>query len=230
MSKILGAYYQVFNNKKATDFVLKNFRSCYPDSPITLISDGGEDFSDLSEKYNTYFVHLHNIFIKDGDTYYDSDRMVEAWRRHKIAVDNAKTDYVLILEDDVFVQSRVEFGEFSIKGNYARGNTIPAVGKKFIEENNGWVGDGIYGACGGSVYNCFDFLKVYDSAVSFTKKYHNEIFYVEPNRDLSAIDCNLVFQFNRVGFPYERAEWLSQKLSQPDWKNYPIVHQYKEHC
>ena len=62
------------------------------------------------------------------------------------------------------------------------------------------------------------------------KKYHNEIFYVEPNRDLSAIDCNLVFQFNRVGFPYERAEWLSQKLSQPDWKNYPIVHQYKEHC
>ena len=225
-NKTLGAYYQVYNNKKATDFVLENFRKHFPDSPVLLISDGGEDFTDLAEKYNTQFVKLHNIFVKDGDAYYDAERMEEGWRRHRLAVENAGTDYVMILEDDVLVQSHVDFGDFSFKGVTV--NRIPPVGMKFITENNGNA-QGSYGACGGSVYSCKDFLEVYDEAISFTKQYHNEIFFVEPNRDLAAIDCNLVFHFNRVGFNYEKAEWLAEYTRNHNWSNYPVVHQYKLH-
>ena len=50
MSKTLGAYYQAYDNLKATEFVLKNFRNVFPDSPVYLISDGGKDLSELAEK------------------------------------------------------------------------------------------------------------------------------------------------------------------------------------
>tara|TARA_R100000008_G_scaffold4749_1_gene2970 strand:- start:10400 stop:11092 length:693 start_codon:yes stop_codon:yes gene_type:complete len=226
-SKTLGAYYQVYNNKKATSFVLERFRKYYPDSPIMMISDGGEDFSDLASRYNTDFVHLHNIFGKNDDTYYDSSRMIEGWRRHKLAVENANTDYIMILEDDVLVQDKVEFDDFSFKG--ATINPLPNIAINIIRENEGWVSHGRYGACGGSVYSSSDFLEVFSSALSFTENHHDDLLQHPDFRGIGAIDLNLVFHFNRMGKPYENAEWLAQKRLHANWENFPIVHQYKEH-
>ena len=52
MKPEFGVYYAVYKNKKATNVVLTNFRKHFPDNPIVLISDGGDDFSDLAEKFN----------------------------------------------------------------------------------------------------------------------------------------------------------------------------------
>ena len=44
MKPQFGVYYQVYDNKKASRFVLENFREHSPENPVVLISDGGEDF------------------------------------------------------------------------------------------------------------------------------------------------------------------------------------------
>ena len=226
-TKTLGAYYQVYNNKKATSFVLESFRRHFPDSPVLLISDGGEDFSDLAQKYNTSFVKLHNIFGKSDDTYYDSERMIEAWKRHKMSVENANTDYVMILEDDVLVQNTVEFGDFSFKGS--TNEPLPNIAIGLIKENDGWVDHGRYGASGGSVYSSTEFLEVFPNVIEFTEKHHNDLLHHPEFHGIGAIDLNLVFHFNRMGKSYENAEWLAQLRLQSNWRSYPIVHQYKEH-
>lgn len=233
--KTLGAYFQVYKNKKATEFVLSNFRCHYPENPVIMISDGGDDFEDLAKRYSTGYVKLNNIFTDlTGDTFYDSARTIEAWRRHKLAVDYCKTDYIIILEDDVLVQRRIDLGEFDIRGVTA--NNIPPEGINEIVRNNGHVGLGKYGACGGCVYSSFAFKAVYDSAVEYTRKYHNKKYFSlpkginhPPDRKICALDCNIVFHFTRMGYKYENAEWLSEVHRQIDWASYPIVHQYKEH-
>lgn len=227
MNKKLGAFYQVFRNKKAADFVLKNFRNNFLDSPIVLISDGGDDFEDIAEKYNAIYTKKNNIFGgSSSSAYLDSERMIESWNRHKLTVDICNSDYVMILEDDVLVQDKIELTErFSMKGVMV-GNKIPELLKTIVKDASGSVSDE-YGMCGGSVYNSEDFLKCYLSAIDFTKKEHDNIFNFQ-DKIIGAFDLNLVFHFNRCGFRYEKAPWLSEVMRQSDWKNYPIVHQFKE--
>ena len=52
-----GVFYQVYKNQKAVRFVLENFRKNFPYNPITLISDGGEDFTNVAEKYLS-LIHI----------------------------------------------------------------------------------------------------------------------------------------------------------------------------
>lgn len=228
----IGAYYQVYKNKRATDFVLSKFRDVFPESPILLISDGGDNFDDLALKHKTSYVKLYNIFGEQNvDRLYDCERMIEGWRRHKLAVENAQTEYIMILEDDVLIQRQFHLGKFDSKGVYV-GNYLPADAINEIHNCKGYTNNDQYGMCGGSVYSSNAFLNSYDSMVKYTNEFHNKLYFNrphhDPNRKVCAIDCNLVFHFNRCGFSYSKAEWLSEVLRQNDWKDYPVVHQYKE--
>ena len=60
MSKTFTVYHQCYKNKKATEFVIQQFRQYNPDVPYYLISDNGEDFSNIAEKYDCYFVFDEN--------------------------------------------------------------------------------------------------------------------------------------------------------------------------
>ncbi len=64
-----GVFYQVYKNQKAVRFVLENFRKNFPYNPITLISDGGEDFTNVAEKYRCKFYMRENIFGDDINKY-----------------------------------------------------------------------------------------------------------------------------------------------------------------
>ena len=52
MIKSLGAVFMAYKNVNATDFVIENFRKYFPESPIYLFSDGGDDLSSLTQKYD----------------------------------------------------------------------------------------------------------------------------------------------------------------------------------
>ena len=52
-----GCFHTVYENKRATEFILQEFRKYYPDAPYTLICDGGVDYSDLAAKYNCKYIH-----------------------------------------------------------------------------------------------------------------------------------------------------------------------------
>ena len=47
-----GCFHTVYENKKATEFILQEFRRFHPEAPYTLCGDGGLDYSDVAEKYN----------------------------------------------------------------------------------------------------------------------------------------------------------------------------------
>ena len=59
MTVKFGCFHTVFENKKATEFILQEFRKFHPDAPYTLCCDGGVDYSDLAEEYNCNYVHSY---------------------------------------------------------------------------------------------------------------------------------------------------------------------------
>ena len=59
MTAKFGCFHTVFENKKATEFILQEFRKYHPDAPYTICCDGGVDYSDLCEKYNVNYVHSY---------------------------------------------------------------------------------------------------------------------------------------------------------------------------
>ena len=49
MTAKFGCFHTVYENKKATEFILQEFRKFHPNAPY---ADGGADYSDIAEKYN----------------------------------------------------------------------------------------------------------------------------------------------------------------------------------
>lgn len=235
--KTLGAYYQAFKNVKATEFVLKNFKIHFPNSPVYLISDGGADLSGLATKYECYYIYLDNLAGGiPRDDYYNVEKMTEAWRRHKLAVDACNTDYMMILEDDVWIRGSIPLeDEFHMRGG-KNGPKYSLETKNLIVAKNGLMHHaGIYGSSGGSVYNSKTFLKIYDDVLLDIKdnqeKYLTHITSDGRNcyKQITAIDCSLTFHFNLRGYLYEECNWHADADRNSDWKNYPVIHSYKEH-
>lgn len=63
----VGAFLQLYHNNWKPDFTLNSFRKFYSDSPIYLVSDGGDNFSEISNKYNCNYEHSDfNTGIRGG--------------------------------------------------------------------------------------------------------------------------------------------------------------------
>jgi len=239
MGKTLGAYYQAYDNLKATEFVLKNFRNVFPDSPIYLISDGGKDLSGLAKKYNCFYAYLNNLRGGPsgvGNDYYDTDTMLEAWRRHKLAVDACGTDYIMILEDDVWVTKPFFFDEdFHMRGGKV-GSSYSLETRQLILSKGGKMHpQAVYGASGGAIYSSNTFLSIYDSVIEDIRKNESKyLSYVTDDgrncyKQIAAIDCSLTFYFNLNGYTYEHADWHADVGRVDNWHKYPVIHSYKEY-
>jgi hypothetical protein len=225
----LGAYYACFNNKKATDAVLLNFRKYFPDSPICLISDGGEDFSDIAKKYGTYYYYLNNLFASGPINRYDSYRTIEWWNRQKMVCDITRSDYIIILEDDVYFKNGFNTEKaFALKGVGKHRHNL--FSKKIIDDISlfGNIRNDHYGMCGGSIYNANIFNTIYENVIYDIKnnhdtlvKHHHKDYY-----QLGAVDANITYHFNKRGYPYEEAEWLTEfgKFTY----DRPVIHAWKK--
>jgi len=56
MADSFSVYMQVYNQKRATFEVLKSFRTWYPQVPISMFSDNGEDFSAMADAFDATYV------------------------------------------------------------------------------------------------------------------------------------------------------------------------------
>ena len=94
-----GVFYQVYKNHKAVRFVLENFRKPFPDTPVVLLSAGGDDFNNYPKfPYNAY-------------------RTIEWWKRQKLVCEETGLDYTMIMEDDVYVRRPFNINPpFSLRG------------------------------------------------------------------------------------------------------------------
>ena len=226
----LGAYYACFNNKKATDFVLFHFRKHFPDVPVCLISDGGEDFYDIATKYDAYYYYLNNIFSSGPVNQYNAHRTIEWWNRQKMVCDIFKTDYTLILEDDVYFKDSFSIDNpFSLKGVGKHDSNV--FSKKIVEDINlfGNISNDYYGMCGGSVYNANIFKDIYNDVILDIKHNHDNLVKQAPDDyyQLGAVDANITYHFNKRGYSYEEAEWLTE--STKFTQDRPVIHAWKQH-
>ena len=151
----IGAYYQCYNRKESTNFVLKNFRLHYPTSNCVLICDGGLDFSKASKEYNCFYLYENRIANVKNLVFNDPKYLFEFINRMAKYIKKIQEDFFMILEDDVFVMSNTNisdliydingcnFGEFLDKSLY---NLIKDKNPNKIYEK------GLFsGACGGSI-------------------------------------------------------------------------------
>lgn len=232
--KTLGSSFMAYKNKKATKFVLDNFKKNFSTSPVFLISDGGDDFSDFEKEYTDLkSTHLYNILGNEFNNYiklpYESFRMKEYWRRIKSAIDYCNTVYLMILEDDVFVTKKFDIEhKVEIAGRY--GPPISSAMKSEIYSSSGLFVER-YGMCGGSVINTKTFLKIYDDVIRDIDENHDNLLKNKEYFLLGASDANLVYHFTKRGYFYSEASWLAQLNETPDSivLNYPVIHNYKKH-
>jgi len=227
--KTLGAVYSCYKNKKATEFALTNFRNHFPENPIYLMSDGGDNFQDLADKFNCKFVEYENIQGTNGNYPHESFRIRGWWERHKRAIEYCKTDYMMIMEDDVYVKNSIIIDDdFHQRG--VRGPNFPESVKNDIRSCNG-IEVPFYGMCGGSIYNSKTFLSIYDSVIKEINEKHDEITKNPDYSQVGAFDANLTYHFSKRGYPYELSKWLSQinHDSYPNPEIYPLIHNYKIH-
>lgn len=221
--KEFSVYHQCYKNKKATEFAISNFRKYNPDVPYYLISDGGDDFSDIAEKYNCHFVLApENI----GTNYLEKDQAKIYLNRIKDSFIYSGCEYALTMEDDVLCRGQLGIGDdFNIAMSYVPGNKLrPHIFQKAIEKYNINPNVDWYGATGGTFLNRNIFFD--EEKVKLIDQFMEEDF--EPT--LGSIDQFIVMLYLICGLDCSINELLGETHRTPNWQesNLPLIHCYKE--
>ena len=115
-------HHQAHKNKIATEEVIKSFRNYHPNDPYVIWSDCGDDYTDISQKYNTdYYYSDFNV----GYIYYGKESAYELYDRIRKSCELYKDKtHILWMEDDViikgeiYIPNEVEYYGMPNIGNY----------------------------------------------------------------------------------------------------------------
>ena len=108
--KIAG-HYCCYKDKRATYESLKAFREHFPDAPLYLVSDNGDDFSDLAEHFKCDYQHYTESSGNGRTTEFDTHAQAMKWFRRLENTCRAcpEADWIVILEDDVRTQGPIKY-------------------------------------------------------------------------------------------------------------------------
>jgi hypothetical protein len=217
--KTLGIFHSTYYNKEQFKFSYENLRKHLPNIPYLIYSDNGDDFSEYCND-NTFYKKSNIRYYGTGPNSYWKDNW-EIWfsyyQRLKDACEICKTDYIMVMEDDVLItQPIVIKNDFDFCGPCSGRLSHKII--NYIEQKINETISPFYGLCGGAIFNAKKFLENYDKILFNLKNYHYE--YSSNLTDLVAIvgDGNFTIQFNLLGLKYNCSEWIS---------NGTIVHPYK---
>jgi hypothetical protein len=221
--KTFSVYHQCYSNTRATEFAIANFRKHNPDILYYLISDGGEDFSEIAKKYNCYFILApENI----GTNYLEKDQAKVYLNRLHDAFVFSGTDYILTMEDDVLCRRHLQLDEdFNLAMSYVPGNKLrPHIFEKSVKKYNITPNVDWYGATGGSILNKNIFFD--PEKVSLVEQFMEEDF----ESTLGSIDQFIVMLYLICGLNCSVNVDLGETHRTPDWQNsdLALIHCFKE--
>jgi hypothetical protein len=128
----LGFFFSCYKEKKAVEYSLSELVKHYPDNPIYLVSDGGEDFSHLESQFNNIKTTLEEDTMSETfkitagssgcdkrvgnyaeDYYQDVIKKctLAVLNRLEKAIDYCKTDYILMMDPDTLVRGKLNIPE-----------------------------------------------------------------------------------------------------------------------
>jgi hypothetical protein len=144
-------------------------------------------------------------------------------RRLKFAVDYCKTDYLLLMEPDVFVRGKLTMPDFELVG--PKPNLMPDIVREYIIKSGG-KDNAAWGAAAG-IMECEAFNTIYEDLHVNQHKMLNWL-YLDPR--IACYDYLLTFIFSMYGYRYEPNPDLTECLRNPNWREsgHPLLHQYYE--
>lgn len=145
----LAAYYQCYKQPKAFEFVLQCFHQHHPSSPVTILSDNGNDYSQIAKHYGYSYIHSTTRAAQDnGLIFYSSTTMLEFIKRFITQVQQMDADWVLLLEDDVVVLKPIDTNSLHYTLNGINPNEyLPDALTRYLGKEDKQC----YGGCGGSI-------------------------------------------------------------------------------
>ena len=222
-----AVYFQTYNNRQATTEALKSFRHFYPNIPIYLISDHGQDFSDIAIRFGCdYLFASENLgYWPCKNMYTWFSRLADACKKYE------DKEWILILEDDVRTRDHISKyptahlagpsgGKPGSRIKHLTTEAYSFTKKRFPDfESNGISG------CGGSIFHRESFLKCFNNKE--TKDF--DTFSRTDPRAKGFTDIALTFLFLANGYLVRRWFDMSEETSGSWGPASAFDHQYKKH-
>jgi hypothetical protein len=225
-------HHQCYRNKKATEFALKSFREYHPNDPYVMWSDGGDDFSDIAEKYDADF-NYSNVNI--ASAYRDKSQVFELFDRvRKTCEKYPDKPYVMYMEDDVLVKgkisipSEVDFCGWSDVGNkfvrHLGHYNLTSLHKKYSVNPNFdyWT------AAGGVIMSS----DVFTNKFKILEKFIDEDYESISPDFTKVVFYDVLFMLAHLICDKKYSVWdqITEVHRNPDWNSdkYAVVHGYKE--
>tara|TARA_R110000868_G_scaffold409778_1_gene696007 strand:- start:2257 stop:2976 length:720 start_codon:yes stop_codon:yes gene_type:complete len=235
----LGIFYSCYNEVNAVDYSINKLKEIYPDNPVYVVSDGGEDFSYLESKYSNIKtvmgVDTMGSTFKITDQNFREDNHQENIKKCALAVLNrlksaigyCKTDYILMMDPDALV-----IGELNIPDNVkllgSRINIgLPNEYKDILTSVDGAKVINSWGATP-AIFEVKSFLKAYNFIINNGEILDRlcQSFYA-----IYAHDVLLPTIYALIGLEEEFNPDIVECNRNPKWvkTNKPLVHQFKKY-
>ena len=217
-----AAYLQCYDQRKATFETLKSFRNYFKDVPVRLLSDKGQDFSDIARHFSCDYE-----YSQENLAYWPCKDMVAWFRRlYDTCLMYPDADWILILEDDVRVRDRIsKYPNAHIAGHGGEYEGIfSRKAKKYIWNLHPRLEIRGYSGAGGTIFyresfiECFKSIHLYD--VEKLRKIDERLAW--------ATDISLTFLFHLNGFINRKWFDLSTESQGYFGPASAFDHQYKD--
>lgn len=165
MTDTFSAWVQVYKHKRAVFEALKSFRTHYKTVPITVVSDNGDDFTDMCAAFHAKYIHEPVRTVVGPEESRSLNRMTldgiyEVLRRIYEHCKSSEEDWVVFLGPDVrTIRPIREFPKTPIAG--ARRNPYSSELTEHLIRTFGYK-DYVYGAAGGSIFNRQAYIAAYE--------------------------------------------------------------------
>lgn len=171
MDNSFSVFIQVYNQKRAIFEVMKSFRTWYPDIPVSMVSDAGEDFSEIADAFGATYVHSDMRTVvgtpKRTGNMMTLDGVYEWFRRvyrHCLSVD---TEWIIFLYGSTRTLREIRsFPETAVAG--ARMNPFSPSLDDYLKRNLGDRQYG-YGTSGGGIVKRQAWIDTYEANIDLGK-------------------------------------------------------------
>jgi len=163
----IAAYYQCYKQPLAFEHCLKNFREHYPTSELWIVNDGGDPtLKEIAESYSpTQYEYEDNLSIETNATIYSKPETILQWlARLRKCTMATEADFILLLEDDVFVMKPTTGLQYDING-CNKGVRFPnsSIEQLIRSRNPNAPNPLYYGACGGCFFRVSFLRKIFEN-------------------------------------------------------------------
>jgi hypothetical protein len=151
----IGAFYQCYKQPKAFLHTLQSFRKVYPESTVVIMSDGGFNYRKEAEHFGCIYRSLeHQETIAPGLIFDSGERIVEWMRRLAESARLIAEDYIMLLENDVWVMKPATRLNYDLNGINKKTKIGPEL-TNFLKTRNTHIPpttrNYYYGGCGGTI-------------------------------------------------------------------------------